>query len=94
MGCALVALVAPRGQLRQPQQLVWELSRCRALWGCPKVFLLLSTTPGGEWAGQGHGFGDGLSRGGGGQEGQALPSRPVCHFNTQLPLSPEPSSLA
>ncbi|XP_047569874.1 caspase-14-like isoform X2 [Lutra lutra] len=46
VGCALVALVAPRGQLRQPQQLVWELSRCRALWGCPKVFLLLSTTPG------------------------------------------------
>ncbi|XP_044927969.1 caspase-14 isoform X2 [Mustela putorius furo] len=47
VGCALVALVAPRGQLRQPQQLVWELNRCRALWGCPKVFLLLSTTPGG-----------------------------------------------
>ncbi|XP_032183860.1 uncharacterized protein LOC116581003 isoform X3 [Mustela erminea] len=46
VGCALVALVAPRGQLRQSQQLVWELSRCRALWGCPKVFLLLSTTPG------------------------------------------------
>nr|XP_035946039.1 putative caspase-16 [Halichoerus grypus] len=35
-------LGAPSGQLRQPQQLVQELSRCRALWGCPKVFLLLS----------------------------------------------------
>ncbi|XP_040490380.1 caspase-14-like [Ursus maritimus] len=46
MGCALVALVAPRGQLRQPQQLVQELSHCRALWGCPKVFLLLSSAPG------------------------------------------------
>ncbi|XP_074178905.1 caspase-9 isoform X3 [Rhinolophus sinicus] len=47
MGCALVALVAPRGQLRQPQQLVRELSRCGALQGCPKVFLLLSSTSGG-----------------------------------------------
>ncbi|XP_044235095.1 caspase-14-like isoform X2 [Ursus americanus] len=46
VGCALVALVAPRGQLRQPQQLVQELSHCRALWGCPKVFLLLSSAPG------------------------------------------------
>lgn len=52
MGCAVVALVAPSGQLRQPRQLVRELSRCGALWGCPKVFLLLSSTPGGEWAGQ------------------------------------------
>ncbi|XP_019488422.1 PREDICTED: uncharacterized protein LOC109376764 isoform X3 [Hipposideros armiger] len=47
MGCALVALVALSGQLRQPQQLVRELSRCGALRGCPKVFLLLSSTPGG-----------------------------------------------
>ncbi|XP_523278.4 uncharacterized protein CASP16 [Pan troglodytes] len=46
VGCALVALVAPRGQLRQPQQLVRELSGCRALRGCPKVFLLLSSGPG------------------------------------------------
>lgn len=46
VGCALVALVAPGGQLRQPQKLVRELSRCRALWGCPKVFLLLSSAPG------------------------------------------------
>ncbi|XP_030654170.1 uncharacterized protein LOC115831203 [Nomascus leucogenys] len=46
VGCALVALVAPRGQLRQPQQLVRELSSCRALRGCPKVFLLLSSGPG------------------------------------------------
>ncbi|XP_062954984.1 uncharacterized protein LOC134379768 isoform X2 [Cynocephalus volans] len=42
MGCALVALVAPSGQLRQPQRLVQELSCCGALRGCPKVFLLLS----------------------------------------------------
>uniref|UniRef100_A0A8C0R813 Caspase-14-like n=1 Tax=Canis lupus dingo TaxID=286419 RepID=A0A8C0R813_CANLU len=47
VGCALVALLAPRGQLGQPQQLVRELSRCRALWGRPKVFLLLSSAPGG-----------------------------------------------
>ncbi|XP_053410242.1 caspase-14-like isoform X2 [Nycticebus coucang] len=45
MGCAIVALVAPNGQLRQPRQLVWELSRCEALRGCPKVFLLLSSGP-------------------------------------------------
>ncbi|XP_029805375.1 uncharacterized protein LOC115299969 [Suricata suricatta] len=46
VGCAFVALVAPSGQLGQPQQLVRELSRCGALWGCPKVFLLLSSAPG------------------------------------------------
>ncbi|XP_003998970.4 caspase-14 isoform X1 [Felis catus] len=46
VGCALVALVAPSGQLKQPQQLVRELSRCGALWGRPKVFLLLSSAPG------------------------------------------------
>ncbi|XP_077841486.1 caspase-14-like isoform X4 [Macaca mulatta] len=46
VGCALVALVAPRGQLKQPQQLVRELSGCGALRGCPKVFLLLSSGPG------------------------------------------------
>ncbi|XP_047636694.1 caspase-14-like [Phacochoerus africanus] len=45
VGCVLVALVAPREQLRQAQQLVWELSRCEALWGHPKVFLLLSGAP-------------------------------------------------
>ncbi|XP_003790870.1 caspase-14-like [Otolemur garnettii] len=43
MGCAIVALVAPNGQLRHPGQLIWELSRCEALQGCPKVFLLLSS---------------------------------------------------
>lgn len=43
VGCALVALVAPRGQLRQPRQLVQELSCCEALQGCPKVVLLLSS---------------------------------------------------
>ncbi|XP_059548868.1 caspase-14-like isoform X3 [Myotis daubentonii] len=46
MGCVLVALVAPSGQLRQPQKLVRELSGCEALRGCPKVFLLLSSAPG------------------------------------------------
>ncbi|XP_066131211.1 caspase-14-like isoform X1 [Saccopteryx bilineata] len=46
LGCVLVALVAPRGQLRQPQKLVRELSDCEALRGCPKVFLLLSSAPG------------------------------------------------
>ncbi|XP_065780251.1 uncharacterized protein [Muntiacus reevesi] len=46
VGCAFVALVAPRRQLRQSQQLVRELSRCKALWGRPKVFLLLSSAPG------------------------------------------------
>ncbi|XP_035875863.1 caspase-2-like isoform X3 [Phyllostomus discolor] len=45
VGCVLVALVAPSGQLRQPQKLVWELSGCGALRGCPKVFLLLSSAP-------------------------------------------------
>ncbi|XP_054445110.1 caspase-2-like [Pteronotus mesoamericanus] len=46
LGCVLVALVAPSGQLRQPQKLVRELSGCGALQGCPKVFLLLSSAPG------------------------------------------------
>ncbi|KAM7149230.1 caspase-14-like isoform 1-T1 [Molossus nigricans] len=46
MGCVLVALVAPSGQLRQPQKLIQELSGCEALRGCPKVFLLLSSAPG------------------------------------------------
>ncbi|XP_044088681.1 putative caspase-16 [Neovison vison] len=50
VSCALVALMAhggPQGQLLgadgqevQPEALVQELSRCRALWGCPKIFLL------------------------------------------------------
>lgn len=46
MGCVLVALVAPSGQLRQSQKLVRELSGCEALRGCPKVFLMLSSAPG------------------------------------------------
>uniref|UniRef100_A0A4W2BKI6 Caspase family p20 domain-containing protein n=1 Tax=Bos indicus x Bos taurus TaxID=30522 RepID=A0A4W2BKI6_BOBOX len=46
VGCAFVALVARPWQLRQSQQLVRELSRCKALWGRPKVFLLLSSAPG------------------------------------------------
>ncbi|XP_014437403.1 uncharacterized protein LOC102472505 isoform X1 [Tupaia chinensis] len=45
VGCALVVLVAPGRQLRQ-QPVVQELSRCEALRGCPKVFLLLSSGPG------------------------------------------------
>lgn len=43
VGCALVALMAPSGQLRQPQLLVKELSHCGALQGRPKIFLLLSS---------------------------------------------------
>ncbi|OBS82383.1 hypothetical protein A6R68_23621, partial [Neotoma lepida] len=43
VGCVLVVLIAPSGQLRQPQLLVQELSRCGALQGCPKIFLLLSS---------------------------------------------------
>ncbi|KAG8506423.1 Caspase-14 [Galemys pyrenaicus] len=46
VACALVALVAPSGQLKQPQPLVQELSRCKALWGRPKVFLQFSSAPG------------------------------------------------
>ncbi|XP_063126150.1 uncharacterized protein Casp16 isoform X2 [Rattus norvegicus] len=43
VGCALVVLMAPSGQLRQPQLLVKELSHCGSLQGCPKIFLLLSS---------------------------------------------------
>ncbi|XP_047390058.1 caspase-2-like isoform X2 [Sciurus carolinensis] len=46
VSCALVALVAPSGQLRHAQLLVRELSCCEALRGCPKVFLLLSSDHG------------------------------------------------
>ncbi|XP_042095678.1 uncharacterized protein LOC101120797 isoform X1 [Ovis aries] len=53
VGCAFMVLVAAPRQLRQSQQLLLELSRCKALWGRPKVFLLLSSAPGGEWAGRG-----------------------------------------
>lgn len=58
MSCALVALMAhggPQGQLLgadgkevQPEALVRELSHCRALRGCPKIFLLQACR-GGEW---------------------------------------------
>uniref|UniRef100_A0A667I4K5 Caspase family p20 domain-containing protein n=1 Tax=Lynx canadensis TaxID=61383 RepID=A0A667I4K5_LYNCA len=58
VSCALVALMAhggPQGQLlgadgREvwPEALVQELSRCRALCGCPKIFLLQACR-GGEW---------------------------------------------
>lgn len=90
MGCALVALVAPRGQLRQPQQLVQELSHCRALWGCPKVFLLLSSAPGGEWAGQGHWLWDGAEQGWGWTGGP----RPTLQANVLFlhPAASEPGA--
>lgn len=58
VSCALVALMAhggPQGQLLgadgqtvQPEALVQELSHCRALRGCPKIFLLQACR-GGEW---------------------------------------------
>lgn len=51
VGCALVVLMAPSGQLRRPQLLVQELSRCGALQGCPKIFLLLSSGLKGECLG-------------------------------------------
>lgn len=51
MGCSLVVLMAPSGQLRQPQLLVRELSHCGAPQGCLKFFLLLSSGLKGEWMG-------------------------------------------
>uniref|UniRef100_G1NSB6 Caspase 14 n=1 Tax=Myotis lucifugus TaxID=59463 RepID=G1NSB6_MYOLU len=58
VSCALVALMAhggPQGQLLgadgkevRPEALVRELSHCRALRGCPKIFLLQACR-GGEW---------------------------------------------
>ena len=51
VGCALVVLMVPSGQLRQPQLLVKELSHCGALQGCPQIFLLLSSGLKGEWMG-------------------------------------------
>lgn len=82
VGCALVALVAPRGQLRQPRRLIWELSCCEVLQGCPKVFLLLSSGPEGEWPGRGTWLWGG-QRGGGG--------RPELHCRLVLlhPAAPE-----
>lgn len=93
MGCVLVALVAPNGQLRQPQKLVRELSGCEALRGCPKVFLLLSSAPGGEWLGRDPYCGAEQTEWGW-TEDQDLPFRPTLYFSTQLPPSPGPSSLA
>lgn len=58
MSCALVALMAhggPQGQLLgadgqevQPEAFVQELSRCRTLRGCPKIFLIQACR-GSEW---------------------------------------------
>ncbi|XP_051037535.1 caspase-14-like [Phodopus roborovskii] len=48
VGCALVVLMAPSGQLRCPQLLTQELSHCGALQGCPKIFLLFSSDLKGE----------------------------------------------
>uniref|UniRef100_A0A452SZL8 Caspase-14-like n=1 Tax=Ursus maritimus TaxID=29073 RepID=A0A452SZL8_URSMA len=63
VSCALVALMAhggPQGQLLgadgqevQPEALVQELSHCRALWGCPKIFLLQACRGGQRDAGVG-----------------------------------------
>ncbi|XP_006874042.1 PREDICTED: caspase-14 [Chrysochloris asiatica] len=46
ISCTLVALVTLRGQLRWPLKLAQELNGCGVLWGCPKLFLLLSIAPG------------------------------------------------
>lgn len=93
MGCVLVALVAPSEQLRQPQLLVQELSRCGALQGCPKVFLLLSSDPGGECLGL-----DPSSKWGGGWVGELgadlLPTHSSCLLHHQLVQSLEPFLLA
>lgn len=93
MGCVLVALVVPNGQLRQPQVLVRELSGCEALRGCPKVFLLLSSAPGGEWLGRDPHCGAEQTESGGGWKAKTFP-QPTLYFSTQLPPSPGPSSLA
>lgn len=105
VGCAFVALVARPWQLRQSQQLVRELSRCKALWGRPKVFLLLSSAPGGEWAGRAPGWGAEQSGGGVGRRAETLPpgpcaaaSPPSCPRAWGLPRQPgralrPPSSL-
>ncbi|XP_072798654.1 putative caspase-16 [Vicugna pacos] len=63
VSCALVALMAhggPQGQLLgadgqevQPEVLVQELSRCGALVGCPKIFLLQACRGGHRDAGMG-----------------------------------------
>lgn len=76
MGCAFVALVAPRRQLRQSKQLVRELSRCKALWGRPKVFLLLSSAPGGERAGRGSWWGPDRVGVGVGKRAETFPPGP------------------
>ncbi|XP_029425349.1 caspase-14-like isoform X2 [Nannospalax galili] len=49
VGCVLVSLVVPSGQLRQLQPLVQELNHCETLRGCPKIFLLLSNGPKAAW---------------------------------------------
>lgn len=87
MGCVLVALVAPSGQLRQPQKLVRELSGCEALRGCPKVFLMLSSAPGGEWLGRDPHFGAG-------QIGVGRRLRLSLQANTVLfyPAAPKPGA--
>ncbi|VFV47201.1 PREDICTED: hypothetical protein LOC100068977, partial [Lynx pardinus] len=63
VSCALVALMAhggPQGRLLggdgrevRPEALVQELSRCRALCGCPKIFLLQACGGGHRDAGVG-----------------------------------------
>lgn len=77
MGCALVALVAPSGQLRRARPLVQELSRYGALRGCPKVFLLLSSGCGGECLGRDLGWGTG-GAGDGQESSPRWPTRSSC----------------
>lgn len=90
VGCAFVALVARPWQLRQSQQLVRELSRCKALWGRPKVFLLLSSAPGGEWAGRAPRWGP--NRVGVGWAGGPRPSLQARVLLLLHPAVPEPGA--
>lgn len=89
MGCVLVALVAPNGQLRQPQKLVRELSGCEALRGCPKVFLLLSSAPGGEWLGRDPHCGAEQTESGGGWKAKTFPQANLVLF---YPAAPKPGT--
>ncbi|KAF7471163.1 Hypothetical predicted protein [Marmota monax] len=83
VGCALVALVAPSGQLRHVQLLVRELSRCGALRGCPKVFLLLSSGCGGKCLGRDLGWGwTSWGRGWAGELPTLANRMPLCCFST------------
>uniref|UniRef100_A0A8B9YN36 Caspase-14-like n=1 Tax=Bos mutus grunniens TaxID=30521 RepID=A0A8B9YN36_BOSMU len=90
VGCAFVALVARPWQLRQSQQLVRELSRCKALWGRPKVFLLLSALPG--VSGPAEPPGGGPNRVGVGWAGGPRPSLQARVLLLLHPAVPEPGA--